>query len=568
MGNPLDTLRELWQRLTVNQRSLLVIGAGLVIAITAAAVSYTTRPVFVTLYAGLDAKDAAAVTDGLRDQKIKFDVSSDGTIKVPQEQVNELRLMFAEKGIPRTGELGYELFDKPMLGMTDFLQKMNYHRAVEGELARTMTSIEGVENARVHLVVPEKRLFKEDQKPATASVVLTLKPGYSLSKKQVAALTSLTAYAVEGLEPEYVTIVDAEGNPLTNTTRDELAGLSSTQLEMQQSIEQALERKAQSLLENVVGPGRSRVEVTAKLNWNRIERTSEDYDSDRAATLSEESQTTEDGASGTSEKLVTNYQVPRTVEKFVPEVGNIERIWASVLIDGSYATSTDAEGKTIQTYIERTPQELEKFRALVANALGIDNTRRDELTVISFQFSDNVAQPNSKTNLPTGWQALLLQFADKIVLVVVLILAFFAIRSVLSKVSERLPALPADANMQSLPQGESGYALTGVGAAKQEQIPQAVPLKQQAQSNSVHGSTSGGSASPMGHSGVVLGNDGPKVIFKSGSDGPKLIELDDDGPSVEALKAQEMLNRTIQFVVNKPDNAAQILRAWVADGTT
>lgn len=568
MGNPLDTLRELWQRLTVNQRSLLVIGAGLVIAITAAAVSYTTRPVFVTLYAGLDAKDAAAVTDGLRDQKIKFDVSSDGTIKVPQEQVNELRLTFAEKGIPRTGELGYELFDKPMLGMTDFLQKMNYHRAVEGELARTMTSIEGVENARVHLVVPEKRLFKEDQKPATASVVLTLKPGYSLSKKQVAALTSLTAYAVEGLEPEHVTIVDAEGNPLTNTTRDELAGLSSTQLEMQQSIEQALERKAQSLLENVVGPGRSRVEVTAKLNWNRIERTSEDYDSDRAATLSEESQTTEDGASGTSEKLVTNYQVPRTVEKFVPEVGNIERIWASVLIDGSYATSTDAEGKTIQTYIERTPQELEKFRALVANALGIDNTRKDELTVISFQFSDNVAQPNSNTNLPTGWQALLLQFADKIVLVVVLILAFFAIRSVLSKVSERLPALPAGATMQSLPQGESGYALTGVGAAKQEQIPQAVPLKQQAQSNSVHGSTSGGSASPMGHSGVVLGNDGPKVIFKSGSDGPKLIELDDDGPSVEALKAQEMLNRTIQFVVNKPDNAAQILRAWVADGTT
>jgi flagellar M-ring protein FliF len=559
MGNPLDTLRELWQRLSINQRAMLIVGVGIIVAISAATVSYTTRPVMATLYSGLEAKDAAAVADGLRDQKIEFDVSSDGTIKVPQEYVNQLRLTFAEKGVPHSGELGYELFDKPMLGMTDFLQKMNYHRAIEGELARTMQAIEGVENARVHLVVPEQRLFKEDQKSATASIVLTMKPGSSMSKKQVAALASLTAYAVEGLESENVTIMDSEGNPLTNGPRDELAGLSSTQLEMQTNVEQELERKAQSLLEDVVGPGRSRVEVTAKLNWNRIERTLEDYNPDRVATLSEESQTSEDPATGTSEKLVTNYQVPRTVEKVVPEVGNIEKIWASVLIDGSYTTATDANGVTTQTYIERTPQELQKFRALVSNALGIDANRSDELTVLSFQFSQGKDLPGTATETPVGWLSLLMQFADKIVLVIVLILAFFAIRSALGKMGERMPALPAGTPMAALPQGAVMYNTSNMTPA---QISQAQATGQLPQGNAA----SGGSLSPMGNSGAVMGASTPNVVFKSTNDTPQTIELDDSGPSVEALRAQEMLNRTVQFVITKPDNAAQILRSWVTDG--
>ncbi len=565
MGNPLDTLRELWQRLTVNQRGTLVIGIGLIVAIAAAAVSYTTRPVMATLYSGLEAKDAAAVADQLRDQKIQFDVSSDGTIKVPQEHVNSLRLTFAEKGIPHSGELGYELFDKPMLGLTDQLQKLNQRRAIEGELARTMGAIEGVENARVHLVIPEQRLFREDQKPATASIVLTLKSGYSMNKKQVAALTSLTAYAVEGLDPQHVTIMDSEGNPLTNGPRDELAGLSSTQLETQALVEQELERKAQALLEDVVGTGRSRVEVTVKLNWNRVERTLEDFDPDRIATLSEESQSSDDPATGTTEKIVTNYQVPRTVEKIVPAVGTIEKIWASVLIDGSYSSSTGADGAPTQQYVERTPQELEKFRSMVSSALGIDADRSDELTVMSFQFSQDNGPAADEVAQPTGWLSLLLQFADKIILVIVLVLAFFAVRGALSKMSQRLPALPGAPAVTMIGSGEhaqlagatAGHAHSG-GAASQ------------LQQSSVAGmaALSGGAMSPMGQATTVMSSDGsPKVVFKSATSGTQLIELDDGGPSVEALKAQEMLNRTVAFVTAKPDNAAQILRSWVMDGT-
>lgn len=565
MGNPLDTIRELWQRLTMNQRALLIIGVGIIVAIAAATVNYSTRPVMATLYSGLNSKDAAAVADGLRDQKIEFDVSSDGTIKVPQERVNQLRLTFAEKGIPHSGELGYELFDKPMLGMTDFLQKMNYHRAIEGELARTMQSIEGVENARVHLVVPEQRLFKEDQKPATASVVLTMKQGFTMSKKQVAALASLTAYAVEGLDPENVTIMDSDGNPLTNGPRDELAGLSSTQMEMQTNVEQELERKAQALLEDVVGAGRARVEVTVKLNWNRVERTLEDYNPDRVATLSEESQTSDDPTAGTSEKLVTNYQVPRTVEKVVPEVGNVERIWASVLIDGNYTSTTDANGVTTQTYVERTPQELQKFRALVSNALGIDPGRSDELTVLSFQFSEGKSLQTPVTEQPVGWIELLMQFADKIVLVVVLILAFFAIRGVIGKMGERLPALPAGAQVAGLMPG--AIAAHETVNMSPQQIAAAQASGQLPQGAGSHAALTGGSVSPMGHSAAVMGGGGQKVVFKSPTEAPQLIELEDSGPSIEALKAQEMLNRTITFVMDKPDSAAQILRSWVADGS-
>ncbi len=566
MGNPLDTLRELWQRLTLNQRALLVIGVGLIVAISAAAVTYTTRPVMATLYSGLESKDAAAVADQLRDEKIQFDVTSDGTIKVPQEKVNSLRLTFAEKGIPHSGELGYEIFDRPQLGLTDQLQKMNQRRAVEGELARTMSSIEGVEKARVHLVVPEQRLFKEDQKPATASIVLTLKPGFTMSKKQVAALTTLTAYAVEGLDPGHVTIMDSDGNPLTNGPRDEMAGLSSTQLEMQALVEQELERKAQALLSDVVGPGRSRVEVTAKLNWNRIERTSEDYNPDRVATLSEESQTSDDPNAGATEKTVTNYQVPRTVEKVVPEVGNIEKISASVLIDGSYIGVTDSAGVVTQQYVERTPQELEKFKQMVSSALGIDANRSDELTVMSFQFNETSALLTPATETPINWMTLLLQYADKIILALVLVLAFFAIRGVMNKMSERMPALPQGAVVATLgPGGQqmmvgSGYQGGAIAAGQQNsgQLPQ----------GAYDNATAGGSVGPMGNSAAVMGGDGgPKVVFKSHSDGPQLIEIDDGGPSVEALRAQEMLNRTVHFVMTKPDNAAQILRGWVADGS-
>jgi flagellar M-ring protein FliF len=538
---------DLWQRLTLGQRAGLVLALGLVIAIAAGAVSYTTRPVYSPLYTNLNGKDASQIADKLRDQKIQFQVSADGsTIKVPQEKVSELRLTFAGLGLPRSGEIGYELFDKPMLGMTDFVQQMNYHRALEGELARTISELDAVETARVHLVVPSQRLFREDQKQPTASLVLQLKPGAMLSPQQVQSIAYMTAFSVEGLSVENITIVDTRGTLLSGKNgRNDMAGLSSTQKDYQNEIERDLEQKALTLLENTLGAGRAQVKVTAKLNWNRLERTTENYDPDRVATLSEERQESTGevgnpaGGTGSSERSITNYQVPKTVEKYVPEVGNIERLSASVLVDGDYKVEKAADGKEKRTYVERTPQELEKFRTLVAAAIGLDRKRNDELTVISFPF----AQEEPVIEKKTIWPMLL----EKVLLGVALIGLFLLLRSLINRMSRGVPNLPGAHPQSALAAG----AMT-LGLPEGMAVP-STPQEAAAQASR---------AAAQLKQGVAAAQDSSHVIFKQA---PQTIIVEEEPPSIEVLKHQELLKRTTEYIVQRPDDATQVLRSWVLD---
>jgi flagellar M-ring protein FliF len=557
MGTLFQPITDLWQRLSLGQRGGLNLALGIAAAVVAGTVSYTTRPVMAVLYTGLEQKDAAKIVDGLRDQNVPFEVSSDGsTVKVPQESVNNLRLTFADQGMPHSGEIGYELFDKPMLGMTDFVQKMNFHRALEGEIARTLTELEAVEGARVHLVLPTQRLFREDNKPATASVVLQLRPGSSLTDRQVQAIANLTAFSVEGLETENITIVDSRGNLLTSNARDDMAGLSSTQLEVQSNVEANLERKALALLEDVLGPGKARVKITTRLNWDRSERTTENYDPEQIATLSEETQTSEGGDAGATEKIVTNYNVPRTVEKFVPEVGNIERIWASVLIDGEYDTQKAEDGTITKTYKERSAAELVKFQTLVAGAIGLDPTRNDELTVLSFRFSD----PEAENPAPTGngLMTMLPKILEKLVLGIIIILIFLLAKSLLGKLSDRVPALPGTVAAQ-----------TSIGAAGNATLTSGAHAQLQA-----GGTTAAGLPPGEHHSGTIGVPGGQVTIEESGvPGGPKVvfrrkdqtIVMDEEGPSVETLKHQEIVRRTTKYIEDNPENAAQIMRSWILD---
>jgi flagellar M-ring protein FliF len=546
---------DLWQRLTLGQRAGLIVAVGVAVAVVAGAVTYSTKPVYTTLYSGLNGKDAAQIVDKLRDKKVPFEVSADGgTIKVAQEKVSELRLDFAGMGLPRSGEIGYELFDKPMLGMTDFVQQMNYHRALEGELARTIQQLDAVESARIHLVVPSQRLFREDQKQPTASIVLQLKPGATLTPAQVQGIVYMTAYSVEGLDIANITIVDTRGTMLTGkAARNDLVGLSSTQLEVQRSIETDLEQKALGLLENTLGVGRAQVKVTAKLNWNRIERTVDDYNPDRTATLSEERQESSgrgDAGSGqsTSERSVTNYQVPHTIEKVVPEVGNVEKISASVLIDGDYKIEKAADGKETRTYVDRTPQDLEKFKTLVAAAIGLDKKRGDELNVISFPFAqDETAQPKPTGVMP--WMKLI----EKALLALGIVALFLLLRSLINRMSKSVPQLPSAQSQGSLPAGQTPFQLPeGV----LPNTPAAVAAEAAATAAQLRagGSSAGSTAT-----------DNPKVIFKSSPVQEQTVILDDPSTSLEALKYQELLRRTTEYIVDKPDNATQILRSWIAD---
>lgn len=561
MGNIFQPILELWKRLTMGQRAGLVIGFALVAAIIAGAVSYTTRPVLVNLYTGLNPKDAGQIVDDLRQAKVAFDVSGDGsTIRVPQEQVNELRLQFAADGLPTSGELGYELFDKQMLGMTDFMQRMTQHRAMEGELARTIGQLGQVENVRVHLVMPQERLFREDQKQPTASIVLQLKPGAVLSEEQVRSITYMTAFAVEGLVVENISIVDTRGNLLTGKVkRDDLAGLSSTQLDVQRAVESELEGKAMTLLENAIGPGKAQVQVTAKLNWNRLERTVENYDPDRTATLSEERQETVGDANGdgssSSERSVTNYNVPKTVEKFVPEVGNIEKLHASVVVDGNYTNTPTTDGRDSMVYQERTAADLDKIRNLVATAIGIDTSRADEISVVSFPLTLNESvKPEPVSDGAPWWMKLV----EKGVLIVALVLLFFLAKSFLTKVSRSMPALPA--TLEALPAGSGGGYLLVEGQGQGVSGSAATGSVSASAARTVAAGASQQAAMISGQGGEA--NRGPEIIVRRQN---QTIEIDDTNPTAEALKHQELLKRTTDYVVKKPENATQVLRSWIFD---
>jgi flagellar M-ring protein FliF len=545
---------DLWQRLTLGQRAGLVLAVGAVIAIAAGAITYTTRPVYSTLYTGLNSKDAGQIVDKLHEKKTPYEIGSDGsTIKVPQNMVSELRLEFAGQGLPRSGEIGYELFDKPMLGMTDFVQQMNYHRALEGELARTIMELDAVETARVHVVVPSSRLFKEDQKPATASIVLQLKPGAALTPQQAQSIAYMTAYSVEGLDAANITIVDTRGTLLSGkTAHNDMAGLSSTQLDVQHNVESELEEKAVALLENTLGAGRAQVKVTAKLNWNRVERTVEDYNPDRTATLSEERQESsgqaESGSGNqTSERSVTNYQVPHTVEKVVPEVGNIEKLSASVLVDGNYKVTKDAKGVEQRTFVDRTPQELEKFRSLVSSAIGLDKKRGDELTVISFPFAQEESLPQKQAT--PIWPKLI----EKILLGIALIGLFLLLRALITRMGRSVPALPAGMSQSALEQGQGQYMLPDGSRAALPASPGAVAAEASRNAEQVRGAMANAAKAEDG---------GTKVVFRQAN---QTVFVDDAQPTVEALKYQELLKRTTEYIIQKPDNATQILRSWMID---
>ncbi|HWR83008.1 MAG TPA: flagellar basal-body MS-ring/collar protein FliF, partial [Candidatus Deferrimicrobium sp.] len=277
-------------RLTPSQVMMLLgVAAGIVVG-TIFVIGWVDGVTYARLYSDLEESEAGEVIAYLTDNNIPYKLSDGGrSISVPSDQVYKTRISLASEGLPRSGNIGYSIFDKNNFGMTDFLLDLNYRRALEGELTRTIMQLSEIQAARVHIVIPKDRLFKEAQKEATASVVLKLKHGSALSGRQIAGITHLIASSVEGLRPDKITIVDYEGNLLTSgQSSDPLAGLSTSQLQVRQQVEQYLEGKAQTMLDNVLGRGKSVIRVTAELNFQQLEKTSETYDPNSLAVRSEE----------------------------------------------------------------------------------------------------------------------------------------------------------------------------------------------------------------------------------------------------------------------------------------
>jgi flagellar M-ring protein FliF len=431
-----------WQ-IAVGVIAVLAVIVGLVYLI----VSSNSRSDYAVLYNELSAQDAGKIAEKLKESKVQYKLEDGGsTILVPKDQVYETRIQLASEGLPESNLVGYEIFDNTNLGMSDFVQKLNYRRAMEGELARTINSLEEVKSSRVHIVIPEKALFKEDQKEPTASVTLQLKPGKTISNASILGIQNLIAKSVEGLNPDNVTIIDYRGKIISQEAIDKnsIAGLTASQQQMQMQTDQYLTQKVQSLLDNVLGAENSSAKVTSDLNFTQIERTITDYDPNRQVIRSEQNITEKSQATDSlnfpavnsakdQSNTITNYEIPQTVERIVNEVGNINRITVSVLVNGKTQIVEKNGTKTLE-YTPRTSEELEQLTLAVKNAVGFDPLRNDQISVLNVPFDNTYYEELLKENKPVPFiekpenQKLIL------LIVIILISVFFMYRLLHSKI--------------------------------------------------------------------------------------------------------------------------------------
>lgn len=360
------------------------------------------------LFANLPSRDAAEVVQWLKDRKVPYRLEGDGTmIMIPADQVYEARLELAGSGLADAG-VGFEIFDKQSFGMTDFTQKVNYRRALQGELTRTIISLAPVEAARIHLALPEKRLFREQQQPATASVIIKLVAGRTLRDNQVQGIVHLVSGSVEGLDPEYVTVVDSNGRTLSNNRDDEMPGpMTPGMLSYQQTMEGRLEHRAQTLLERALGVGNALVKVNASIDFDQRERVEEAYDPRGTVVVSEQTMNEEGGRqvaggvpgvvanleeggagemtnipSNRTEETV-NYELSKVVSKTVESVGALKNLSVSVLVADRVAPGADGEAPVTTP---RSATEIQEIEQMVRTALGINDGRGDLISVVSMPF--------------------------------------------------------------------------------------------------------------------------------------------------------------------------------------
>jgi flagellar M-ring protein FliF len=409
---------------TMGAARLAAMGAvtALLIGFFTVVIMRISTPAMAPLFTELSLDDSARIAKDLDAQGIGFELRAEGsTILVPKADVTRLRMKLAETGMPRGGSVGYEIFDKSdTLGTTSFVQNVNHLRALEGELARTIRSIDRVSSARVHLVIPERQLFARDKQDPSAAIVLKLRG--TLDASQVRAIRHLTASAVRGLKPERISIVDERGKLLADGSGNEADPVANGLDDRHAAFEKRLRDQVESIVSNIVGPGRARVQVAAEVDYSRIQQTSDTFDPESKVARS--TQTREESTGTTSnEQGVTvgnevppvaqrgaavpqtpapaqrdqskkteetvNYEISRTTRSETTEAGRVKRISVAVLVDGSYAKADKGE----MTYQPRSKEEIERITALVKSAIGFEQKRGDQVEVVNLRFADSPVVP-------------------------------------------------------------------------------------------------------------------------------------------------------------------------------
>ena len=503
-------LRAQFGSLTTTQLATLVVAFLAVVGVVSGSTWFISRPTYALLFADMDPESAAEVVAKLDAQKVKYQIDAGGrSIRVPEADVDKLRLELTAQGLPTSGRIGFEIFDRTAFGATEFQEHVNYRRALEGEIARTIATLSEVASARVHIALAKESLFGSREQPAKASVVLKLRSARPLAPATIQGITNLVSGSVEGLRPEAVVVMDSFGHPLARPPApDDDAPLGAAESERQQRVEQHLASTIVGLVEPIVGPNRVRANVAVRLSSASEERTEEKWDP--AAPVIRSKQETSDitptagalgGVAGARGNLppatpaspagtptpaatpatptpanvasrtsnTTNWEISRTTVHTIRPRGEVARMSVAVVVDDDVVTGTDKEGKPTQKSKPRSAAELQKLQSIVASAVGIDTTRGDQLTVENIAFEqpavEEIPAPTFIERYGDG-----LGSAGRMltVLAVAGLLIFFVLRPMIAQIG----AAPGVALPRALP---AGAAAVGAIAAPPGQLPAAAP---------------------------------------------------------------------------------------------
>jgi flagellar M-ring protein FliF len=456
----IQQLKDIWNRLPMGGKIATVGSAVATVGLIGAMVYYASQPEYGVLFSDLKAEDAQTIVEKLKASNVPYNLTNNNTtIQVPHEKISELRLQMASAGVLSGGHVGFDLFDKTSFGATDFAQQVNFRRAIEGELAKTLEGMEEVEGARVHISPKKESVFMEKTEGAKASVMLRVRQGKELSDERTDAIVSLIASSVEGLDPSNVSVMDSRGRLLTAGGRNKNgafsdAGAFNAQLEAKQKYEQETAARVIALLEPVVGENRVRADISADVDFSQIEQTEEKYNPQSQVVRSQ--QNTNETRNSPRQNLpvavgarandptsappagpnantqqannladqkastTTNYEIDKTTKKTIGGGGRVNRLTVSVVVDNKTVEGVDAA---------RTPEEVKQIQDLVAAAVGTDANRGDSVVVQTMAFDKPAAlADNPKGFLETNKQIISSAMKYGALILIAGLIFFFVIR--------------------------------------------------------------------------------------------------------------------------------------------
>jgi flagellar M-ring protein FliF len=544
-SNPLKLI----QALTWTQKVTIVLLAGAAVAMVVSLIYFMNREDYQTLYSDLGSDEAGTIVEKLKSQKVPYLVGDSGrSIKVPAERINELRLQLATEGLPQGGKIGFEIFDRTNLGMTEFAERVSYKRALEGELARTILSLKEIGQARVHVVLPKESLFESQSEPTKASVVLKLKSGKQLSQSVVSGIVHLVSSAVEGLTPDNVTVVDSNGRLLSEAHGSPEEALTASQLDLRARTEKELTAKIVNILEPIVGDGRVKADASVLMDFSRREQTEEKYD---PQTVIRSQQKVEEqnqgpnnavaGVPGTKSNSAdpgpnfipiaqngggsfakhtetVNYEVSKTVKHTLDPAATIQRLSVAVIVDDAVQMEPGKDGAAVRKTTPRSAEDLKKIKDLVTAAVGIDMNRGDFLTVENIAFETSPEAVEAPVGFFSDWKTLVRPSLRYVAFLLLFLMAYLLL---FRPVSKRLMVSVEQSLSAAPPSREIGE----------------------------------GTASP------ALSLATPKTVKELEAALGPMGSLS----SADVSKSDILKQRIAEFVQKDPEKGAQLVRAWLIE---